>query len=298
MLFRIIPLVMSGTEEGQPTIQEFNDRLNDLQVSWVSEVLDKFPEFDINAVDDTGKSALCCACEHPTRADILRVIINHPDIRINDHASCRFKRNSHTSYTNGFTPLMITGSHDNLTLFKILILDIRTDLNTLSGSMHPLLYWLSMWGKADAIEMMIASGKPFGLNKVRGDMRKDDQKTVLEISRDQKITEVVSILERYTLHPEETRFSCMKKIFPNEMAASAFALVVFECDGLLRLKPNVFTVTRAFECAAARFIAINRCLPIELQHLICNTYAGLTKGFIAVDKSEDAFKKLAKCYVK
>jgi len=290
---------MSGdTKEGLPTNQEFNDRLNDLQVSWVSEVLDKFPEFDINAIDDTGKTALHYACLHPTRPDMLKVLINHPDIKINDHTTCsRFKRHGHNTYTNGFTPLMRTGSHANLTLFKILILDIRTDLNTLSESMHPLLYWLSMWVKVDAIEIMIASGKPFELNKVR--LRgHDDQRTVLEISRDQKIYEVVNILERYTLHPEETRFACMKKIFPNEMAASAFALVVFECDGLLKLKPNVFTVTRAFECAAARFITINRCLPMELQHLVCNTYAGLTKGFIAVDKSEDAFKKLAKCYVK
>jgi len=70
-------------------------------------------------------------------------------------------------------------------------------------------------------------------------------------------------------------------------AARKYALVIFLCDGLLRIKRET-TVTRE-----ARFFNIASRLPMELQRLLCQRVEGKMKTDIPRKQCEAAFMSLA-----
>ena len=95
------------------------------------------------------------------------------------------------------------------------------------------------------IEWLIACGRDLGdLNK-KGEL-KDGDYTALEIARKMSRTEVVSLLERLSTDPVQTRHELRVKLgVPDALAAELFALTVFLCDNLLQLKSASTTSTLA-----------------------------------------------------
>jgi len=71
------------------------------------------------------------------------------------------------------------------------------------------------------------------------------------------------------------------------MAAEIFALVVFVSDGLLQIRDTTITTP------AARFFNIARCLPLELQMVLCYRLAVSPKEIISGKDGEVAFRSLA-----
>ena len=77
-----------------------------------------------------------------------------------------------------------------------------------------------------------------------------------------------------------------------ELAAEVFALVIFLCDDLLRLKPALPASAITAAAAAARFFVISKRLPMELQMILCHFAVGSMKQNIRQKESELAFKLL------
>ena len=75
-----------------------------------------------------------------------------------------------------------------------------------------------------------------------------------------------------------------------ELAADVFALTVFLCDGVLRLKPALVSSRPS----GLRFFAIASKLPMELQMILCHRVFGSTKLNILRHDSEIAFKSLVR----
>jgi hypothetical protein len=81
-------------------------------------------------------------------------------------------------------------------------------------------------------------------------------------------TEVVSLLKRFRDHPEETRYEVRVEFgWLDEMAAELFAVVVFLCDGLLKMQEGSKTGT-------AKFFRMAKDLPMELQMVLCYRVVG------------------------
>jgi len=111
----------------------------------------------------------------------------------------------------------------------------------------------------------------------------------LEIARKKENTEVVSLLERFMANPILTRHEVRVKLgVLDELAAEVFALTVFLCDDLLQLKPA------SNPAAAARFFAIAKRLPMELQMILCHLVVRSKKQNIRLNDSEVPFKSLAR----
>jgi len=127
--------------------------------------------------------------------------------------------------------------------------------------------------------------------------------SALEIARENK-SGAVSVLERFTSNPAETRHELRVKLgMLNELAAEIFALMVFLCDDLLQLKPLAATTATANPAetdvaaaatAATRFFAIASKLPMELQMILRHRIVGSMKQNILRKDSEAAFKSLGR----
>jgi len=117
----------------------------------------------------------------------------------------------------------------------------------------------------------------------------------LKLQRE-KNTKVVSVLERFIVNPALTRHELRVKLgVLDELAAEVFALMVFLCDDLFHLKPaSNPTVTPNRTSATTRFFVIVKCLPIELQMILCHRAVGSTKQNILLKDSEAIFKSLAR----
>ena len=83
-----------------------------------------------------------------------------------------------------------------------------------------------------------------------------DGLTTLGAAKWSKRSKVASLLERFLANPAQTRRELRVKL-----AAERYALIVFLCDGLLKLKP----APSSSNPAAVRFFTITKRLPMELQ---------------------------------
>ena len=147
---------------------------------------------------------------------------------------------------------------------------------------------------------LIASGRDLGdvMNK-KGKYWNDGQEhTALGLARARKKTEVASSLERFMANPTQTRQEVRVKLgVLDELAADLFALTVFLCNDLLRLKSTRGNSTRSNPSETRRFFLIAKRLPLELQMILCRRVVGSEKDNILSKDSEVAFKSLARILV-
>ena len=107
------------------------------------------------------------------------------------------------------------------------------------------------------------------------------------MTKEKRCSEVATLLERFKSDAAQTRHAMRLDIgWYDDAAAEMFALVVFVSDGLLQVKDTTTT-------PAARYFNIARCLPLELQMVLCSRLVGSSKEIIQGKESEVAFKSLA-----
>jgi len=121
-----------------------------------------------------------------------------------------------------------------------------------------------------------------------------EEQTALEIARKLNRAQVVSLLERYASNPTQTRYEMRVELgMLDKLTAEIFALMIFLCDDLLQFKPApLASVTSNLE--AARFFAIAKQLPMELQMILCHRAVDSDIDGILSKDSEAAFKSLAR----
>jgi len=120
--------------------------------------------------------------------------------------------------------------------------------------------------------------------------RAGNKSTPLEIARDKRRLQVVTLLERFKVNPTRARHEVQVKLgMLAELAAEIYALAVFLCDGLLRLRSG-FRASNP----TVRFLTIAKRLPMKLQMILCNRAMCLAKDSMLPKDSEAALKSLAR----
>jgi ankyrin repeat protein len=238
------------------------------------------PSLDVNWKDQHGWTALHYA-SYRGHLEGVKLLLVHPHINVNAQT------------TSGGTPLYIACAYNSISIIKLLLKDPRVDI-TMATNYGCTPLWIASWeGYYDIIELLIASGRDLGDLNQKGKTWGRADFTAREIGRRNDRTEVVSLLERFVANPELTRYHLRVKLrLFNELAAEFFALIVFVCDDLLKLKPASSFTSKTFP--ALRFFTVATKLPMELQMILCCRSIGSMKQNILRKDSELAFKFLAK----
>ena len=178
----------------------------------------------------------------------------------------------------------------DVTVLQLLLKDPRVDVNLRDHEGRTLLWLASLEGHFSAVEWLIASKRDLEVN-LKGHL--DGQVYIaLDIARVRRKNEVVTLLERFTANPAQTRHEVRVKLgVLDECTAEVFALVVFLCDDL-QLRPPTL-ITSSSNPAVVRFFMIAAKLPMELQMMLCHRAVGSMKQNILHQDSEAAFKSLA-----
>jgi len=239
-------------------------------------------DLDVNWGDISGWTALHTA-SFRGHIEVLKVLLAHRDINVN------------AKNRDGDTPLALTCKCGKVSVVRILLKDPRVDVTLGDKNGSTPLWWASHERRLEVVEWFIASGKNLG--DVKNTQGKNwYQGTAVEIARQFRSTEIVSLLERFISNPSQTRHDVLVQLEQfNDLAAEVFALTVFLCDDLLHLKPALTTTTTCEPAVAAalQFFAIASKLPMELQMMLCHRAVGSLKQNILHQDSEAAFRSLA-----
>jgi len=104
-----------------------------------------------------------------------------------------------------------------------------------------------------------------------------------------------NLIESFDLDPDATRQQLRElPELRDPFISDLYALVIFLCDDLLTMSAGSSTSSLH---KAARFFQIARCLPMELQMVLCNRVFGARKNSVLTKHSEPAFKKLGRLLV-
>ena len=99
--------------------------------------------------------------------------------------------------------------------------------------------------------------------------------------------EFLTLALKFSEDPVKTKQELALELEPERSAACIYSLVIFDCDGLLRVSAeNAGT-------SASRFFSVAAKLPMELQMLLCNRLCGIAHDNIPSKLSEPAFKDIA-----
>ena len=179
------------------------------------------------------------------------------------------------------TPLLLACFNGRLLVVQLLLKHPRVSVTLADNDGCTPLRWGSYKGSYQNIECLIVSGRDLGdLNQTGKDWNEDC--SALEIARKKNETEVVSLLERFTANPAQTRHEVRMQLdLLDELAADLFALTIFLGDELLRIKPALASSHSADTAVSAtRFLVIASKLPLELQLVLYRRFAGSMKQSI------------------
>jgi len=242
----------------------------------VAERMRQDPGFNMNmVVDGDRRTLLHHACwGSKDRSAVIPLLLAHPDIDVN------------LKDVDGWTPFSYA-CFERLSCVRELLKDSRVNVNEPDDLGQTPLHRTARYGSLDVIQWWIASGREMDL----GDPEDFYKMDAISMAKEEGMTEVVTLLERYKENPVEPRHQVRVELgLVDELAAEMFSLVVFVSDELLQINGTTTTTTTP----AARFFSIAARLPLELQMMLCFRLVGSDKEIIPGEESEVAFKELAR----
>jgi ankyrin repeat protein len=259
--------------------EQLKEKIINNHIDEIVALLRDHPDLDVNGKDEVGLTALHFA-SRMNHVEVVKLLLVHPNINVN------------TQTISGATPVYIACAYGSISIIKLLLKDPRVNI-TLANSYDCTPLWCATYsGFLEVIEWLIASGRDLGDINLNGTDWDGIDYTALEIARKHNMTNVASLLGRFVANPDLVRHQVRVKFgLLDELAAEFFALIVFVCDDLLKLKPAPSFTTPV---AASRFVTMAIKLPIELQMILCCRSTGSTKQNILRKDSEPAFKSLAR----
>lgn len=235
-------------------------------------ILREHPEVDVNWKNEelANKTALhrACARGHP---NIVTLLLSHPDIDANPQSE------------TGITPFFEVCYKGTTSCARLLLKDPRVVLDCPDIFGKTALWNAVRRGHIEVIKWWLASGRELDLGRSRN-WRTDP------IAMGQKTGQVdaVDLLKRFKEDAKKTRHEMRVEVgWYAETAAEVFALVIFLCDGLLKIRAEG-------QSNAARFMRIMCELPMELQMMLCRRAAGSAAENIPGEYRELAFRDLAR----
>jgi len=201
------------------------------------------------------------------------------------------------------------GYHD---VVALLLGDKRINTMALTDDNTSPLWMASQNGHLAVVELLLVSGRELDTKiKSRDSPAAWGNKTAIEIARLQGSSQsepeedhprikycplIVSLLESFEANPAAVRRQLRElPHLRDPFIGNVFALVVFLCDGLLRVKKVKAKATGASASSSSeRFFWVASRLPMELQMLLCNRVFGSRKEVVLTKYSEPAFMRLAR----
>jgi len=262
--------------------QKFLDAVSHDHATEIISLLRAHPRFNINRVHKSGGTALHLAASNHS-LNSIQVLLAHPALDPN-------VRNK-----EGLTAFADVCRRGKTAVVRLLLKDPRVDITLPDTSGRTPLWHASSWGRYIVVMVLIASGRDLGL-ALKGRDYDGTECTAAEVARNFGYI-TGSLLEKFMADPRETRQEiCLRLGVLKDLAAELYALTVFMCDGLLRIKPAP-TSTDPAASAATRFFTITSKLPMELQMILCNCAVGLSKQSVRNEDSEAAFRSLARAFL-
>lgn len=214
---------------------------------------------------DNYKSALYEACDK-NHDKIVALLLCHPDIDVNDKT---------LDQNTALMKACLDGfNFSRNKCAKLLINDHRlTTINHMNANRSYPMLVACHENKLDLAKAIIATGKNIILIHPGSHW--------YDCINEAKSDEMKSLLTAYNEDQSKTIHQVRKEIgWYNERAAELFALVVFLCDGLLK-------ITKEKE---SRFFSIISRVPLEIQMILCYRVIGIMKTNIPTECKEQAFK--------
>lgn len=241
------------------------------------------PDLNINCLDASGSAPLHHAALHGGR-EVVTMILSNPRVYSNKRDNA------------GNAPILVAVSAGNLGAFRALLGDQRVDVGLQDVSKRTPLWIAAYRGDLSMVRWLIASDRPFNPNRKGKSGNQDYTPEVIAMARGHN--GVASLLDRYVKDPKETRLwvKCELGLLADQVP-HLYALLLFYCDGLLRLKANDAVVPAGVDLGKLsrirRFFSVGAKLPLELQMVLCYRACGSFGDTILSADSEKAFKDLA-----
>jgi len=168
----------------------FFDAAKGGRVEEVKSILRKNPSLNVNwkTEEILARTALVAACMNGPDS-VVSILLAHPDIDPNLKSK------------DGLTPFMIACANGRTSCVRLLLQDQRAMVNEPNKYGQTPLKWAAENGHLDVIKWWITSGREMNLGKP-GDIYKTD---AIGRAKEEKKTEVVSLLERFKSDPAKTR---------------------------------------------------------------------------------------------
>ena len=168
----------------------FWDAAGNGKVEEVKSILRNNPSLNVNWKNEErgAWTALVAAC-HNGHDSVVSILLAHPDIDPN------------LKDEGGNTPFMLACYSGRTSCVRLLLQDQRVMVNEPANDGCTPLREAAQQGHQDAIKLWIASGREINLGK-SGDNFKTD---AIGTAKQEKKTEVVSLLERFKSDPAKTR---------------------------------------------------------------------------------------------
>lgn len=186
----------------------------------------------------------------------------------------------------GSPPIYYACETNSLDIVRLLLEHPKVDVNILRNGGESSLWCAASLGHNLVVKWMLALRPEIDTQCVpHGAVYMN---TPRELAYKAKNTELVELFDRYHADPEGTRFALRLELgLALSMGAGVFATCVFLCDDYLRIRVG------EAGSPAARFYAIMRRLPLELQMVLANRLYGSERETVSPDLREAAFRRLA-----
>lgn len=209
------------------------------------------------------------------QAEVISALLAHPRIEVN-------LRNRH-----GGIPFRYACKEGRARAARLLLEDPRTRPNDAEDDGSTPLFFAAAGGHNDVIKEWIASGREMDLGGAQV-----FKSHAIGAAQQEGKADTVALLTRFRDNPAETRQQVRRELgWYRLRSAEVFALVVFNCDGLLAEEAG-----NTQNPGARRFFRMARALPMEVQMILCHRVAGSMALNISRQESEAAFTALAKKY--
>jgi len=165
-------------------------------VEEVKSILRKNPSLNVNWKNegDLANTALFTAC-WKGHDSVVSILLAHPDIDPN------------LKQENGWTPFWTASWLGNTSCVRLLLQDHRVMVNEPNDKLETPLWYAAYFGRHDVIKLWIASGREMNLGKP--DIDKTD---AIGAAKQEKKTEVVTLLERLKSDATKTRSEVRKQL--------------------------------------------------------------------------------------
>jgi ankyrin repeat protein len=184
------------------------------------------PEVDLNWRDGLGYTPFAQACRSD-RVDLIRYMLDFKE-RPTDY---------NRATDSGHVPFAITCALDREESAKMLLGDMRIDINKANEDGRTPLWWASCRGRLHIIQLILASGRH--IDTLKADADGYTAVGIAEWYSDAlpHRSIIIALLNSFEKNPEETRFRLRVALgYPSESAAELFASIVFLSDEYLKIK--------------------------------------------------------------